>query len=197
MRDFKAKKGSLKSKTERRLAKWLYGIGRCCLFGKLSASRCCSVACRFGKDFRLPQSWQQQPIAPHAIQAQRQPENVFGGCCRFAETCFACFQAVPLSGADLLPAQAFRRLPRAGARPRPPRRTTAPPAQTLPPRFGSLKHKMAQFARWKTQPDFIRRLVANLRRAVCCNVAKVSGYLNAQTHIVMPSNKIAQLKKAA
>ena len=70
MRDFKAKKGSLKSKTERRLAKWLYGIGRCCLFGKLSASRRCSVACRFGKDFRLPQSWQQQPIAPHAIQAQ-------------------------------------------------------------------------------------------------------------------------------
>lgn len=117
MRDFKAKKGSLKSKTERRLAKWLYGIGRCCLFGKLSASRRCSVACRFGKDFRLPQSWQQQPIAPHAIQAQRQPENVFGGCCRFAETCFACFQAVPLSGADLLPAQAFRRLPRAGASP--------------------------------------------------------------------------------
>ncbi|WP_325313110.1 hypothetical protein [Kingella oralis] len=121
MLDFKAKKGSLKSKTERRLAKWLYEIGRCCLFGKLSASRCCSVACRFGKDFRLPQSWQQQPIAPHAIQAQRQPENVFGGCCRFAETRFACFQAVPLSGADLLPAQAFRRLSRAGASPCPPR----------------------------------------------------------------------------
>jgi len=93
MRDFKAKKGSLKSKTERRLAKWLYGIGRCCLFGKLSASRRCSVACRVGKDFRLPQSWQQQPIAPHAIQAQRQPENVFGGCFYFAETRFARFQA--------------------------------------------------------------------------------------------------------
>jgi hypothetical protein len=56
---------------------------------------------------------------------------------------------------------------------------------------------MAQFARWKTQPDFIRRLAASLRRAARCNVAKVSGCLNAQTHIVMPSNKIAQLKKAA
>ncbi|EEP67505.1 hypothetical protein GCWU000324_01753 [Kingella oralis ATCC 51147] len=46
-----------------------------------------------------------------------------------------------------MPAQAFRRLPRAGASPCTTRAKPVQAAQTLPPRFGSLKHKMAQFAR--------------------------------------------------